>query len=80
MKTPGADPKTVPPFSVVEISPLRVTDNVREGKKIMLAEAEPAMKFDTTLADLVAEALLLEEEQETQQAAKKKAKNKHKKR
>ena len=49
-----------------------------------LAEAETAkrkmLEVDTTLADLAAEALLVEEGHETQQAAKKKAKNKHKKR
>ena len=49
-----------------------------------LAEAEAAqhkmLEVDTTLADLAAEALPLEEEHETQQAAKKKTKTKHKKR
>ena len=49
-----------------------------------LAEAEAAkrkmLEVDTTLADLAAEALQLEEGHETQQAAKKKAKNQHKKR
>ena len=45
-----------------------------ESMAAVLAEA------DTALADLAAEALLLEEEHETQQAAKKKAKHRHKKR
>ena len=33
VKPPGADPKTVPSLSVIEISAPRVTDNVRRGKK-----------------------------------------------
>ena len=49
-----------------------------------LAEAEAAqreiLKADTTLANLGAEALLLDEEQEAQQTAKKKGQHKHNKR
>ena len=38
-KKPGADPKTVPPLSVIEISAPCVTDNVRRGKNLNVPQS-----------------------------------------
>ena len=74
-------PPTPAAFNAADLS--RMHEEVAAGEAVaaaVLAEAEAAqremLEADEVLADLAAEALLLEEEHETQQAARKKAKRK----